>query len=80
MRENVEKEFDQSFNQTKRIEIKLNAQPTLSHRVARLMYLNNISVERPKKYFEGSLVIYILDNFIFELKFSVVICFNNFLC
>lgn len=35
MRENVEKEFDQSFNQTKRMAIKLNAQPTLPHRVMR---------------------------------------------
>lgn len=77
MRENVEKEFDQSFNQTKRMAIKLNAQPTLPHRVARLMYLNNVPVERPKKYFEGSLAIHILDNFISELKFSLVICFNN---
>lgn len=77
MRENVEKEFDQSFNQTKRMAIKLNAQPTLPHRVARLMYLNNVPVERPKKYFEGSLEIHTLDNFIYELKFSLVICFNN---
>lgn len=77
MRENVEKEFDQSFNQTKRMAIKLNAQPTLPHRVARLMYLNNVPVERPKKHFEGSLEIHTLDNFISELKFSLVICFNN---
>lgn len=77
MRENVEKEFDQSFNQTKRMAIKLNAQPTLPHRVARLMYVNNVPVERPKKYFEGSLEIHTLDNFISELKFSLVICFNN---
>ena len=77
MRENVEKEFDQSFNQTKRLAIKLNAQPTLPHRVARLRYLNNVPVERSKKYFEGSLEIHTLDNFISELKFSLVICFNN---
>lgn len=77
MRENVEKEFDQSFNQTKRLAIKLNAQPTLPHRVARLMYLNNVPVERSKKYFEGSLEIHTLDNFISELMFSLVICFNN---
>ena len=77
MRENVEKEFDQSFNQTKRLAIKLNAQPTLPHRVARLMYLNNVPVERSKKYFEGSLEIHTLDIFIFQSKFFAQVFFSD---
>ena len=77
MRENVVKEFDQNFNQAKRMAIKLDAQPTLPRRVARLMYLNNVPAEIPKKYFEGSLAIPILGNFISELKFSLMIYFND---
>ena len=49
--------------------IKLGVQPTLPRNVARLMYLNNVPADNPKKFFEKSLTILLSDKFISELKF-----------
>lgn len=71
--ENIEKKFDQIFIQAKQMAINLGVQPTLLCRVARQMHRNNVTAENPRKYYERSLEISLLENFISELEF----CFND---
>ena len=69
VRENIDNEFGQIFKQTQRMAIKLDVPPSLPRRVARQMHRNNVPADIPKEYFKRSLVIPLLDNFIYELEF-----------